>query len=89
MSIYTFRNHNGLLGLATEEPDNYLKKYDSYPIGEGTLFILPDGTLIRSVIKEEGNTPVEIPIEAQVKALSDRQDFIEDCIAEMAMIVYM
>lgn len=29
-----------------------------------------------------------IPIEAQIKALSDQQDFLEECIVEMATILY-
>lgn len=31
---------------------------------------------------------VEIPLEMKVKAQQDRIDFLEDCLAEMAMIVY-
>lgn len=30
----------------------------------------------------------EIKISPEIKALSDRQDFLEDCIAEMAQVVY-
>lgn len=32
--------------------------------------------------------PVQVPFEIQLKAVSDRQEFLEDCIAEMAQIVY-
>ena len=27
-------------------------------------------------------------LKAQIKAISDRNDFVEDCIAEMAAVVY-
>ena len=31
----------------------------------------------------------ELPmLKAQIQALSDRNDFVEDCIAEMAAVVY-
>lgn len=36
---------------------------------------------------EEGLPEIEL-LQAQNKALSDRADFLEDCIAEMAMEVY-
>ncbi len=43
-----------------------------------------------AVAQQEAQTLKEdIPmLKAQIKAISDRNDFIEDCIAEMATVVY-
>ena len=45
------------------------------------------------LLNEQGRTNAELRAEnrtlrAQIKASSDRNDFIEDCIAEMATVVY-
>ena len=43
-----------------------------------------------AVAQQEAQTLKEdIPmLKAQIKAISDRNDFVEDCIAEMATVVY-
>ena len=38
--------------------------------------------------RQEQNEEEKTLLKAQIKALSDRNDFLEDCVAEMASIVY-
>ena len=39
--------------------------------------------------KEAETMQADLPmLKAQIQAISDRNDFIEDCIAEMAAVVY-
>ena len=45
------------------------------------------------LLNEQGRTNAELRAEnrslkAQIKAISDRNEFVEDCIAEMATVVY-
>lgn len=43
-------------------------------------------TVMRQEVQTMEN---ELPtLKAQIQAISDRSDFVEDCIAEMAMVVY-
>lgn len=65
---------------------------------DGNAFYDPDGNIrltIESMTVKENVTALEDTIEAentllkaQVQALSDRNDFLEDCIAEMAGLIY-
>lgn len=66
---------------------------DELPEGDGPLMCTEDGTLYRGPIPQEPVLPPD-PMEEikilkqQLKAASDQNDFLEDCIAEMAEIVY-
>ena len=66
---------------------------EEIPEGDGPLMCTEDGTLYRGPVPQE---PVPSPdpmeeikiLKQQLKAASDQNDFLEDCIAEMAEIVY-
>lgn len=66
---------------------------DELPEGDGPLMCTEDGTLYRGPVPQD---PVPLPdpmeeiklLKQQLKAASDQNDFLEDCIAEMAGIVY-
>ena len=66
---------------------------EELPEGDGPLMCTEDGTLYRGPIPQEPVLPPD-PMEEikllkqQLKAASDQNDFLEDCIAEMAGIVY-
>ena len=66
---------------------------EQLPEGDGPLMCTEDGTLYRGTIPKEP-APIPDPMEEikllkqQLKAASDQNDFLEDCIAEMAGIVY-
>lgn len=66
---------------------------DELPEGDGPLMCTEDGTLYRGPIPQEPVLPPD-PMEEikilkqQLKAASDQNDFLADCIAEMAGIVY-
>ena len=53
---------------------------------EGELRITPEVEVTQTRIKELEEENVLKT--AQIKALSDRNDFLEDCIAEMAGLIY-
>lgn len=65
---------------------------------DGNAFYDPDGNLRftkdtsyvqENVDKLQSDVESDITLKnAQIKALSDRNDFLEDCIAEMACVVY-
>lgn len=66
---------------------------DELPEGDGPLMCTEDGTLYRGPIPQEPVIPPnpmdEIKLlKQQLKAASDQNEFLEDCIAEMAEIVY-
>lgn len=65
---------------------------ENYPFGEIIVKNI-DGvpTVTRwtpGIIPPVEPTLQPAPMESQLKAVSDRQEFLEDCIAEMAMQVY-
>lgn len=66
---------------------------EELPEGDGPLMCTEDGTLYRGPIPQEPVLPPD-PMEEikllkqQLKAASDQNDFLEDCITEMAEIVY-
>ena len=66
---------------------------EELPEGDGPLMCTEDGTLYRGPIPQEPVLPPD-PMEEikilkqQLKAASDQNDFLEDCIAEMAGVVY-
>lgn len=66
---------------------------EELPEGDGPLMCTEDGTLYRGPIPQEPVLPPdpmdEIKLlKQQLKAASDQNEFLEDCIAEMAGIVY-
>lgn len=68
--------------------------FDGYPVSIGDEY--HDGKFWRNgeeLLDEQGQlnerlTSENKSLKAQIKAISDRNDFIEDCIAEMATVVY-
>ena len=79
------------------------KKYmevETLPEGDGPLLFTPSGELYRGAVIEvpdpgpttdERVTVLEEEnsmLKAQIEAQSAQMDFYEDCIAEMAMVVY-
>lgn len=61
---------------------------DGVPFGNN-LYNIVNGSLM--VIKKDENMIADIrkdPVSAKIDALSDRQSFLEDCIVEMASMVY-
>lgn len=85
-------NDNIILGFAPFEDRPYIT-VEELPEGDGPLMCTEDGTLYRGPIPQEPVLPPD-PMEEikilkqQVKAASDQNEFLEDCIAEMAEIVY-
>ncbi len=66
---------------------------ESFPYGEITVSDMGGIPVVTSWtpgVKPEPQPipPQPAPLDSQVKAISDRQDFLEDCIAEMATQVY-
>ena len=66
---------------------------DVLPEGDGPLMCTEDGTLYRGPIPQDSVLPTDPMAEIkllkqQLKAASDQNEFLEDCIAEMAEIVY-
>lgn len=94
MSLYVARiqdNHTIVSGFPI--PDYPYIVVEQLPEGDGPLMCTEDGTLYRGTIPQEP-APIPDPMEEikllkqQLKAASDQNDFLEDCIAEMAGIVY-
>lgn len=81
-----------IIGFSPIEDRPYII-VEELPEGDGPLMCTEDGTLYRGPILQEPDIPPN-PIDEidllkkQLKAASDQNDFLEDCIAEMAEIVY-
>lgn len=79
---YILRQENGVAVISTQESYNavYSPATDkTYSIGE--FFVEEEDEM--AALRAENKL-----LKAQVRAQSDRSDFIEDCIAEMAGVVY-
>lgn len=79
---YILRQDNGVAVIATQESHNavYSPTTDkTYPIGE--FFVEEEDEV--ATLRAENKL-----LRAQVQAQTERSDFIEDCIAEMAGVVY-
>ncbi len=62
---------------------------ESLPDGDISDYRYVEGEYVYDPLPKESEPIDEVTlIRAQVQALSDRNDFMEDCIAEMAMLVY-
>ena len=94
MSYYVARMANDYTLISASPITDYpYIVVEQLPEGDGPLMCTEDGTLYRGTIPEE---PAPIPdpmdeidlLKKQLKAASDQNDFLEDCIAEMAGIVY-
>ena len=90
--IARFENDNTIIGFAPFEDRPYIT-VEELPEGDGPLMCTKDGTLYRGSIPQEPVLPPDPMAEInllkqQLKAASDQNDFLEDCIAEMAEIVY-
>lgn len=66
-----------------QEPDGY-----HYEIHNGSFSLVENETYVPEDPKTQKNLTMEERITAKILAVSDRQDFLEDCIAEMATQVY-
>ena len=94
MSYYVARMANDYTLISASPITDYpYIVVEQLPEGDGPLMCTEDGTLYRGTIPEEP-APIPDPMEEidllkkQLKAASDQNDFLEDCIAEMAGIVY-
>lgn len=79
---YILRQENGVAVIATRERYNavYSPATDkTYPVG--AFFVEEDDDA--AALRAENKL-----LKAQVQAQTERSDFIEDCIAEMAGVVY-
>ena len=64
-------------------------RVETLPEGDTCDYLYVDGEFIYDPLPEEPRPVDEMTLlRAQVQALSDRNEFMEDCIAEMAMMVY-
>ena len=68
---------------------SYAPRAETLPEGNTCDYLYRDGEFIYDPLPEE-KPPIDETelLKAQVKALSERNDFMEDCIAEMATLVY-
>ena len=68
---------------------SYAPRVETLPEGNTCDYLYRDGEFIFDPLPEE-KPPIDETelLKAQVKALSERNDFMEDCIAEMAELVY-
>ena len=99
--VWVVENYNGSTQVFFEDPGVPSIQLESLPEGEGPLRVV-NGEVVRSPISLPPDPPAppveEDPLEelqkenkmlkAQLQAQVDRSDFIEDCIAEMATVVY-
>lgn len=84
------------LQYSLPEPGEFYITVDELPAGDGPLHITEDGRLIRlsaPASSFDGEETVDLVAEnkllkAQLQAQTERSDFLEDCIAEMATVVY-
>ena len=94
MSYYIARMANDYTLLSAYPiTDHSYIVVEELPEGDGPLMCTEDGTLYRGPIPQEPILPpdpmTEIKLlKQQLKAASDQNEFLEDCIAEMAEIVY-
>lgn len=68
----------------TDENGIYRYKYTNEEIKEKTIEEIRKEA---EVLTAEAPTEIEL-LKAQLKVVNERNDFLEDCIAEMAMMVY-
>lgn len=68
---------------------SYAPRVETLPEGNTCDYLYRDGEFIYDPLPEE-KMPIDETelLKAQVKALSERNDFMEDCIAEMATLIY-
>lgn len=80
MDVAVVKNGTIVNIIVANEPDNQ----NTFPLPDGAK-IGDDypGIVTLEALQEENKL-----LKAQLQAQSDRADFIEDCIAEMAMAVY-
>lgn len=96
MKLYILTDENGYIISSTRE--RILKEQIEVELSdesETLNYKYMDGELIELTPEEKSEyypeqsniSDIEL-LKAQIQAISDRNDFIEDCIAEMAMEVY-
>lgn len=101
--VWVVENYNGSTQVFFEDPGVPSIQLESLPEGEGPLRVV-NGEVVRSPLPPLPDPPApsveEDPItleqlqqenkmlKSQLQAQVDRSDFIEDCIAEMATVVY-
>lgn len=90
--FYVYKNKSGGWSISVEPPKGVeYHEFDSIPDGDGAVYYR-DGKLYREPIpkaQEPLDEPIEVKLlKAQLKAQTERSDFLEDCIAEMATVVY-
>lgn len=96
--MFAYHNKFGITVVSPELPEGVsaFVTFEDFP-AEGGVPLLLDGELhfvAPTPPPEKKGDPVEQLqaenrlLKAQLQAQSDRADFVEDCIAEMAMVVY-
>lgn len=101
--VWVVENYNGSTQVFFEDPKVPSIQLESLPEGEGPLRVV-NGEVVRSPLTplpdppapSVGEDPITLEqlqqenkmLKSQLQASVDRSDFIEDCIAEMATVVY-
>lgn len=87
MSIFVYYEGNNVICSNKKPTDNqeYLE-LSVLPFGSGKL--CTDLKTVWYEDKAKVEVPIEIPIDLKLKAQQERIDFLEDCIVEMAQIIY-
>lgn len=99
--VWVVENYNGSTQVFFEDPGVPSIQLESLPEGEGPLRVV-NGEVVRFPLspppqpEPEPENPITLEelreenkmLKAQLQAQVDRSDFIEDCIAEMATVVY-
>lgn len=88
---YITKTINNLAIVHSAIPDEPYIAVDSLPDGDGILCFDEDGNLIKrntNQMYQASTDSVVDFLKQQLKAASDQNEFLEDCIAEMAEIVY-
>lgn len=86
--VASYPAESNWMEIPTDLPVHIGDSYDTmhYYDSDGNIRRTPSDRVICSRINELENE--KILLNAQIKALSDRNDFLEDCMAEMAGIIY-
>ena len=88
---YLHKSHDNTATVYFTNPDiDNAIPVNELPGGEGNIVVSPTGDVYREpLLYEQPYKADELSIvKAQIQAQTERSDFIEDCIAEMATVVY-
>lgn len=88
---YVSRLPSGIARIHSAPPtDVQYIEVEKLPEGNGILKVTKNGDLYRMPVPEPQPEPINemALMKAQIEALSAQNDFLEECIVEMAMEVY-